>query len=406
MPSEVFSSFVLHDMANAVNAVSGVAETLAEHADELSADERAMLLGSLVRQASVLRRLVADLADLEALQDGTFEVDVRPVRLREAVATAVAQTDRPDDAVHVRVDDDLEVLADPDRLQQVLVNLLTNARVHGGPAVWVEADRRADRAVLTVSDDGAGMAPSLADRMFEPHRRAPEAGPRPGRGLGLAIVRGLVTSFGGTIRYVRRPRGSQFVVELPAVARRAADATHHDGDHAPFDHAAIVYRSDGELETEVATLVRDGLDAGDGVVLVITPEHWRGVRALLAHRRGELGAAIATGQLVVQDADTLLAQFHDGVSPNRHGFEAIVGGLVGSVADRFGAVRIFGEMVDLLWTDGDVVGALALEQMWNHLWARQPFALLCGYRVPAGTSPDDPALQQVAHHHGLVITAP
>lgn len=401
MPIESLPSFVLHDMANAVNAIAGVSDTLGQHRDRLTAAQHDALVASLQRQSGMLRRLLGDLGDLAQLEAGAFSVALRPVRVREVVDEAISQVNPPDGAVRVRVPADVEVLADPERLLQVVVNLLTNARVHGGPTTWIDATGTGSMATITVSDDGDGLDAGLAATLFEPYTRGPSSSRRPGSGLGLSIVRGLVRAFGGDVRYVRRPRGSQFLVELEALA--PAPTREGPPPAAPFDHAAVVYSDDTALEVELARLVSDGLDAGGAVVVVATPAHWEGARMRLGARGRDLRRAMGTGQVVVRDATALLATLQEGDGIEAERFDLHTAGLIAETTRRWGDVRVFGEMVSLLREAGDLVSALDLERHWNVLLGRHRFGLLCGHRAPGSTRLDDGGLAGICAQHGFVF---
>lgn len=401
MTTAPLPSFVLHEMTNAVNAVAGVAATLGHHRDRLHPSQLDALIGSLQRQSEMLRQLLGDLGDLAQLEAGAFSVTLQPVRVREVVDAALSQVGVGESVVHLRVPDDIEVLGDRARLEQVVVNLLTNARVHGGPTIWVDATRTGSTATLAVSDDGDGLDVELAESLFEQYRRGPSSGDRPGSGLGLSIVRGITRALGGDVRYVRRPRGSQFLVELEALAPVAVGDA-HTPTRAPFDHAAVVWDDPAILEAEIAGLVRDGLDAGDAVIVVATTEHWHGARSRLGDREEELDRALGAGQVVVRDAEALLDVLHDGGQVDPVLFDLHAGGLLAASANGWDEVRVFGEMVSLLWNAGDVVAALDLEANWNALLARHRFGLLCGYQVPPGTELDDAHLAGMCGQHGMV----
>ncbi len=87
--------------------------------------------------------------------------------------------------------------------------------------------------------------------------------------------------------------------------------------------------------------------------------------------------------LVLADADATLAKFMDGELPSATAFEAVMGGLLDRVAERFprARIRVFGEMVDLLAERAQTEAAVKLEQLWNELARRRSFSLLCGYRM-------------------------
>lgn len=147
----------------------------------------------------------------------------------------------------------------------------------------------------------------------------------------------------------------------------------------PHAHAVSFYDHDAELVAQLADFVAEGLRCGEGVAVVATPEHRSGLEQVLAQR----GVARDPSAYVVVDAAEVLATFLvDGVLRDDL-FVATVGGLLDRAATGGRPVRVFGEMVALLWEDGDVAGALELEGRWNALAQVREFALLCAYPTAA-----------------------
>jgi signal transduction histidine kinase/ActR/RegA family two-component response regulator len=178
------------------------------------------------RQVAHLVRLVDDLLDVSRLTRGTVRLAPERVELAAAVRQAVEQVSPLLDArrhhVDVSVPAGLAVRADPDRLAQVLANLLGNAARYTPPGghVWVSAAREPRGVALEVRDDGQGIAPELLPRIFELFEQGPRTPERAGGGLGvgLAVVRSLVALHGGTIeaRSAGTGQGSTFRVVLPS----------------------------------------------------------------------------------------------------------------------------------------------------------------------------------------------
>ena len=215
-----FLSIVSHEMRTPITVIVGLAATLADRRDQLSDEQVDECLRQIRHQGERLTALVADLLDLSQLEAGQFRVVLSRVELRRVVMLAVEDVPRPSSAsVKIEVPAGLWVVADSVRLEQVLVNLLTNAYRYGGPVVRVEAHDRLDHVLLTLSDDGEGVPEELARTLFEKHSRGDNAGSYGGSGLGLAIVRGLVEAFGGQVWYESvMPSGACFNLALrPAV---------------------------------------------------------------------------------------------------------------------------------------------------------------------------------------------
>jgi len=171
----------------------------------------------LARQSERLVGLVETLVDATQLEVGRLSVHLEPVDVGEIMAAAVVAA-QPDDSISIVTmppPPGTLALADAGRLEQTLINLLTNAFRYGGRQVTVESVIDRGEVLFAVSDDGPGIDEGFAPHLFEPFRRS---GDRPEAvGLGLAIVRGLVASMGGRVWYEPvKPHGSRFVVAVPA----------------------------------------------------------------------------------------------------------------------------------------------------------------------------------------------
>ncbi len=217
---------VSHELRTPIAGVRAQLENLADGVVAPSRD----LFAELLLRVERLSRLVDDLLELSRLEAGVVALHRRDVVLARAVDDAVAEvtTSYPALEVQQNVDADLLLSADPDRLQQILVNLLENAATHGR-AVGVRvvaglvADHDRKHIEISILDDGPGIPVERAGHVFErfarlvPHTDSgpTETAPR-GSGLGLAIVRGLVELHGGTVHVAERPApGTCVVVRLP-----------------------------------------------------------------------------------------------------------------------------------------------------------------------------------------------
>ncbi len=146
-------------------------------------------------------------------------------------------------------------------------------------------------------------------------------------------------------------------------------------------HAVQFYETDDYLLQTLADYVAGAFAVGDAAVVVATEDHRAALDARLTARGIDIDQKLKAGSYVSLDAKGLLERFTiDGsISPTRFG--DIVGALVtrarGDNSTR--QVRVFGEMVALLWAEGDRNGALVLEELWNDLTRRMSFPLLCAY---------------------------
>lgn len=151
-------------------------------------------------------------------------------------------------------------------------------------------------------------------------------------------------------------------------------------DTAPnsgHQHVVAFYADDDALSTAVARFVGDGLDDGGTAIVVATPEHRASIRAALNSRH-----ALDSTHYVELDAATTLTLIAPDGEPDPAAFMATLDPVL-AAATTAGPVRVFGEIVALLWHNGLVTQAIDLEGMWNDLGQRHAFDLLCAYPVAA-----------------------
>lgn len=151
----------------------------------------------------------------------------------------------------------------------------------------------------------------------------------------------------------------------------------------PGAHVVQVYDGDTDLALMVGSHLANGLGAGDRAVVIATPEHRGLFEAELAAQGVDVEAARADGRVIALDAAQTLARFMVDGSPDPDRFDEVIGGLVRELTAGGERLRAYGEMVAVLWHEGNVNGAIALEALWNELGAREPFALYCAYPVRA-----------------------
>jgi signal transduction histidine kinase len=148
-------------------------------------------------------------------------------------------------------------------------------------------------------------------------------------------------------------------------------------------HAVQFYESDEFLARTVSEYLAGGFKGGEPAVVIATPEHLTGISLNLAARGVNVESARRRGLLTELDARMTLSAFMVDGRPDEERFVNTIAPVLESARRRHGAsdVRAFGEMVNLLWTDGNGDGALALESLWNRLSVTHRFALLCAYAI-------------------------
>lgn len=229
-----------HELRNPLAPVLTVLQGMALSDPTSFVEERALM----ERQVKHLVRLVDDLLDVSRVTRGTIELRREPLEMADVVVRAVELV-RPllESKAHrliVKVAPvGFMVDGDPGRLAQVVANVLHNAATYTPDRgrIVVTCDRRAGRIALSVRDSGVGMSPTMLARVFDPlaqEARGPECS-LGGLGLGLAIVRGLVTMHGGTVKAnsAGLNHGSELTIELPASQLHGAEATRGRASNQP-----------------------------------------------------------------------------------------------------------------------------------------------------------------------------
>lgn len=145
------------------------------------------------------------------------------------------------------------------------------------------------------------------------------------------------------------------------------------------EHFVQFYEADGFLLNSLGGFIGTAINSGDAALVVATQAHRDGLDELLAANGLDVVNAKASGQFVSIDAAETLSQFMVNGVPQLDRFNEVVGGIISSASDGRPRVRAFGEMVALLWAEGEYQAAIRLEEMWNELQKAHTFSLFCAY---------------------------
>jgi two-component system, OmpR family, sensor histidine kinase KdpD len=218
-------SSLSHDLRTPLASILGSVTSLRTFRKELSEGERCDLLAAIEEEARRLSRFVSNLLDMTRLDSGAIEVKRDLVDVGDTVRSAAERSRKsfPSREIAITIEPGLlPVRGDSGLLEQMVFNLLDNANKYSpaGTPTAVHARRDGGAVVLTVRDQGDGIAREDLDRVFEKFYRGKQGdGRSAGTGLGLPICRGIVTAMGGTIEAespVKDGHGTRIVVRLPA----------------------------------------------------------------------------------------------------------------------------------------------------------------------------------------------
>ncbi len=213
---------VSHDIRTPLTSIVGATNVLLEQESTLTAEQRQQLLQCTNEDAEWLIRIVENLLSITRINNSEeARVKKAPEAAEEVIEGAVAKTHKhyPDVDIRVTLPDELMLVPmDPLLIEQVLVNLMENAVIHGEiHHIDVTLRREGDNAVFVVSDDGKGIPLSLLPRLFDGAARSDRRSDgKRSMGIGLSVCRTVVQAHGGTIRGEnRREGGASFTVTLP-----------------------------------------------------------------------------------------------------------------------------------------------------------------------------------------------
>jgi signal transduction histidine kinase len=218
---DTFLSQISHELRTPMTSIRAFSEILMD--PDLPGDLQQRYAGVIHDETIRLTRLLDDLLDLSVLENRKVQLNIRVANLHDLITRAVqaASNTRPERAFTVHRDpaaEHLPVISDTDRLVQVFINLVSNARKYCDaerPELTILARRRGGRIVVDFIDNGSGIPKAAQRLIFEKFSRLTDTQRAGGAGLGLAICREIMVNLGGSITYLPGQGGAAFRVSLP-----------------------------------------------------------------------------------------------------------------------------------------------------------------------------------------------
>src|SRR5688500_8548740 len=215
---------VSHELKTPLTAMRGYIETLRMPEVALDAERRDRYFETIDRETRRLERIVKDLLDLARYEHGGVVLQKRVFDIQRLFENVAGRHEREAQkkavAIHIHVDPMADqVVADPDRIEQAIENLVGNALRHtpSGGTITLRATLTAGAAALSVSDSGGGIAPEHLPHVFDRFYKvdASRAAESTGSGLGLSITKAIIERHGGTISVTSQPGRTTFTILLP-----------------------------------------------------------------------------------------------------------------------------------------------------------------------------------------------
>lgn len=215
-----FFADITHEIRNPLHTIAGSLEML--QLDQLTQEQRIKYTSTALRQTQRISRLFKDLVTLQRFDSDSHFIQKKNFNILPTLklAAEIHEPDAKGKGIYLKTSSEpLTVYADPDKIEQVIENLVTNAikfTAHGG--VTLTAERQNGLAIVSVKDTGIGITEEHLERLFDRFYRTDKARSRDkgGTGLGLAVVKSILTAHGSDIHVESKPgEGTHFWFELP-----------------------------------------------------------------------------------------------------------------------------------------------------------------------------------------------
>ncbi|MBL3830015.1 PAS domain S-box protein [Pseudomonas syringae pv. theae] len=297
-----FLSRMSHELRTPLNSILGFAQLL----DMDSHASQRPQVGHILRAGQHLLKLINEVLDIARIEAGHVSLSLEPVSLSSVLKETLVLVSPMAADGNIELEelphlpDELGVIADRQRLVQVLLNLLSNAIKYNRPdgQVRIEVDRSAERVTVSVVDTGYGIAPERLGQLFKPFERLDANPSVEGTGLGLALSKSMLEMMNGTLSVqTTQNEGCRFTLALPFVAVHAPTvATPRPADAVPMPRPAARPAYHGKL-----LCIEDNLSS---MALIETLLQRRPGIQLLSSMQGQLGLDLArqhAPQLILLD---------------------------------------------------------------------------------------------------------
>jgi PAS domain S-box-containing protein len=274
-----FLATLSHELRTPLNAIIGWASLMSD--DGLTDKEKERGLETILRNARLQSQLIEDILDVSRIITGKLRLEVRSLELSSVIEAAVESVLPSAQAKNIRLQRVLDsgtslISGDPNRLQQVVWNLLTNAIkfTPKGGRVQIRLERVNSHVEIVVTDTGLGISPEVLPHVFERFSQADSTSTRNygGLGLGLAIVRHIIDMHGGSVE-AESPgegQGAIFTVKLPLMAARAVDTSPQSSEERVHPSSSNFAKMECPPELEgLHVLIVDDEDDARGLVKTI-----------------------------------------------------------------------------------------------------------------------------------------
>ena len=177
------------------------------------------------------------------------------------------------------------------------------------------------------------------------------------------------------------------------------------GEIAPCNHILQVYENTDEFISTLTGFVFDGFNSGDSIIVIARADHLEMLNSRLIANAIDINELINSGQYKPLDAEETLSRFMVNGWPDEQRFMSLANGLLSEAKKGKRKVRAFGEMVAILWQQGNSEATVQLEHLWNKFCSREELCLFCAYPKSGFTKDANESLNDICASHTLYITS-
>lgn len=175
------------------------------------------------------------------------------------------------------------------------------------------------------------------------------------------------------------------------------------GEIAPCDHVLQIYEDDDAFLELLTNFIGEGINLDEGVIVIATDVHLKGLEAKLSSHGLNVESLVSNKQYFPLNADDVLSKFMRDGWPDEELFVSVVTDLIKNARGRDKKVRAFGEMVAILWAEGNSGATVNLEHLWNKFCQKEVFCLFCAYPKSGFTQGNEESMQHICDSHTRMV---
>jgi hypothetical protein len=176
------------------------------------------------------------------------------------------------------------------------------------------------------------------------------------------------------------------------------------GEIAPCEHVLQIYDNDDSFLDVLTDFVGVGINAGEGIIIIATKAHLNGLESRLRAHGVNVPALIANNTYIPLDAEETLARFMVDGWPDEKLFSQVITTIIEKAKEDNRRIRAFGEMVAILWEQGNSGATVNLEHLWNNFCEKEAFCLFCAYPKSGFTQDTDESMMHICNTHSRMVT--